>query len=93
LAHALSAEGLPNLLKASLNVQLGFVALLLMIVGAVVGWKWENLAAVMILLGCVIWTIMERQLPWPPGLMPVVGFLYAVAWWGSKRATCCDEHL
>src|SRR5690242_14697183 len=80
LAHALSRDGLPNLVQAPAAVQLGFLALFLMILGSILGWKWEGVAAAMILVGCLTWIVVERHLPWPPRLMPSVGFLYAFTW-------------
>jgi hypothetical protein len=80
MAHALD-DGLPNFWQAPRDVQLDFLALFLMTVGGVVGWKWEGVAAVMILLGTAIWLIVEQHLPWPPGLSLLIGALYAITWW------------
>jgi hypothetical protein len=85
VAHAFGAGGLPNLWQAPLAVQLDFLALFLMTIGAVVGWRWEGVAAVMILSGSVLWLIVERNLPWPPGLSLLIGVLYALTWWNSRR--------
>jgi hypothetical protein len=89
VAHALGAGGLPNLWEALPAVQLDFLALFLMTIGAVVGWRWEGVAAVMVLLGSAIWLLVEQQLPWPPGLSLLIGLLYAFTWgcttWGSRR--------
>jgi hypothetical protein len=77
VAHALGAGGLPNFWQAPGAVQLDFVALFLMTVGGIVGWKWEGAAAVMVLLGTGIWLLVEQHLPWPPGLSLLIGVLYA----------------
>ncbi len=84
LAHAVSPEGLPSIWKMSPSEQLETLALFLMVVGAVVGWKWEGLAAVMVLFGTALWLLVELQLPWPPGLSLLIGVLYAFAWWCAK---------
>jgi hypothetical protein len=85
VAHAFGAGGLPNLWQGPLAVQLDLLALFLMTVGAVVGWKWEGVAAVMIVLGFALWLIVEGHLPWPPGLHPVIALLYAYVWWAAQR--------
>lgn len=85
VAHALGAGGLPNLWQAPPAVQLDFLALFLMTIGAVVGWRWEGVAAVMVLLGSGMWLLVEQQLPWPPGLSLLIGVLYAFTWWCTKR--------
>lgn len=89
VAHAVSPEGLPNFWKEPLSVRLDLVALCLMTVGGVVGWKWEGLAAVMNVGGYALWQAVERHLPWPPGLIEIalaVGLLYAACWWSSRHA-------
>jgi hypothetical protein len=92
VAHALGAEGLPSLWRAPAAVQLDFVALFLMTVGGVVGWKWEGLATGMVLLGTGIWLLVEQQLPWPPGLSLLIGVLYAFNWWCTKRPFLSHTH-
>jgi hypothetical protein len=86
VAHALDA-GLPNLRQAPLAVRLDFLALFLITIGAVVGWRWEGVAAVMVLAGSVLWLIVERNLPWPPGLSLLIGLLYSFTWWNTRRHT------
>jgi hypothetical protein len=84
VAHALGVGGLPNLWQAPPAVQLDFLALFLMTIGAVVGWRWEGVAAVMILSGSAFWLLVERSLPWPPGLSVLIGLLYALTWWNTR---------
>jgi hypothetical protein len=85
VAHAFGAGGLPNVWQAPAAVQLDFLALFLMTIGAVVGWRWESVAAVMVLFGTGIWLLVEQHLPWPPGLTLLIGVLYAFTWWRTKR--------
>jgi hypothetical protein len=85
VAHALGAGGLPNLWQAPPAVQLDFLALILITIGAVVGWRWEGMAAVMVLVGSALWLIVEQNLPWPPGLSLLIGLLYALTWWNTRR--------
>src|ERR1035437_4462992 len=44
-------EGMPNLLDESGIVQLGFVALALILIGILVGWRWEIAGGCLSLLG------------------------------------------
>ena len=88
VAHAASSEGLPQLWRESLGVQLDFVALFLMVVGGIAGWKWPDMASVVVLSGYTLWQLVEHRLPWPPSWIEIplaVGVLYAVASWIKKR--------
>lgn len=84
-AHALSPEGLPPLWTASLAHQLCTLALFLVVVGGVVGWKWELAAAVMIVSGNALWLLLNHQLLWPFGLTLVAGLLYGFSWWRMRQ--------
>lgn len=89
VGHAVSPDGLPNLWRAPLDVQLDFLALLLMVIGGLVGWKSPFAATVIILIGYALWQFVERRLPWPPSAFEiplVIVLLYAVAWWSTKHA-------
>jgi hypothetical protein len=85
VAHAVGPDGLPNFWQAPRDVQLDFLALFLMTVGGIVGWKWEGVAAIMILVGTGIWLLIEQHLPWPPGLSLLIGVLFAFSWTYSRR--------
>jgi hypothetical protein len=92
VAHALSAGGLPNFWQAPGAVQLDFVALFLMTVGGIVGWKWEGVATIMLFLGTGIWLLVEQNLPWPPGLSLLIGVLYAFSGWCTKQPYISHRH-
>ena len=85
MAHAFSPEGLPPLWRMSLAEQLDAIALFMVVVGGVVGWKSEGVAAIAVLVGTALWLLLEGQLLWPPGLSILIGVLYAFAWWSTKR--------
>jgi hypothetical protein len=84
VAHAFSAEGLPNLWAETSHVRLEALALFLMTVGGVVGWKSTGVASAMIFSGYVLWLLMSRHVPWPPGIIEfplLIGLLYMGAWY------------
>lgn len=88
VAHALSLDGLPRIGGEPLAIQLLFLAWFLMVLGCIVGWKWEGVASVMMLSGYSIWQIVEQRLPWPPSWIEpalAIGLLYAFTWWYLKR--------
>lgn len=68
--------------------QLDILALVLMVIGGIVGWKWEGTAAIMVLVGTALWLLVEWRLPWPPGVTLMIGILYGVAWWTANRQVC-----
>jgi hypothetical protein len=84
-AHALSPEGLPPLRGMPLSHQLNILALLLAAFGGVLGWRWEGRAAIAVLVGSLLWLVINRNLIWPPGLSLLIGVLYAFSWWCTKR--------
>jgi hypothetical protein len=92
LAHAMSPDGLPSIWKMSPAEQLDTLALFLVVVGGVVGWKWEPAAAVMVLFGTGLWLLVERNLLWPPGLSLLVGVLYAFTWWSTRQPVAEKKH-
>jgi hypothetical protein len=85
-AHALSPEGLPSLWGEPVGHQLNALALFLVAVGGVVGWKWELGAAVMIVSGNALWLFLNHQLLWPFGLTIFVGLAYGFSWWCIRRS-------
>jgi hypothetical protein len=96
VGHAFTPDGgLPPLWRGPLDVQLDALALILMTLGGVVGWKWPKVATVMVLGGYAIWQGVERKLPWPPGVIEVplvIGLLYAFSWWSSARTSSPRGH-
>jgi hypothetical protein len=86
IAHALSGE-LPNLWNATSHVRLDTLALFLMTVGGIVGWRSTGVASAMVLCGYGLWQLVEHRLPWPPSIIDIpllVGVFYAIAW-------CCKN--
>ena len=78
------AEGLPPIASQPEGVQLNFVALGLMLLGFVVGWKRDGAAALLIASGWTVWQISESRLEWNFFQTPLpVAALYAVCWWAT----------
>lgn len=79
-------EGGPNPLTVSLRENLIGVALLTMIVGQIVAWKWEGMGSLLILGGFALFAIVNHgvrlnssfvvYVPWL-----VTGLLYLICWW------------
>jgi hypothetical protein len=90
VAHAFSPDGLPPVWRMSPDVQLDSLALFMMVVGGVMGWRSVGAASIFTLAGYMFWQAVERHLPWPPGVVEIpllIGLLYAFAWSCEKRLT------
>ena len=79
-------EGVPNPLALTLEELVGFVAILMIAAGYVVGWKWDLAAGVLILAGiamfCATEIVMYHRFPklgWFFWTMAVPGVLYLVS--------------
>ena len=53
-------EGIPNLLTQPFVIQLGFLALTLMLLGILLAWRWELPGGLMSLAGWVLFIVAER---------------------------------
>jgi hypothetical protein len=94
IGHSLS-DGLPPLWRGPVGVQLDSLALILMTVGGVAGWKWPRAASVMVLAGYAIWQAVERRMPWPPSVVEVplfFGLLYFLNWSSAARPSASRGH-
>ena len=75
-------EGLPNLLTQPLQVQIGFLALALVLIGILAGWRWELSGGVLSLLGWCLF--VEAVIRSPRGL---TWFVVALALPGAFYVT------
>jgi hypothetical protein len=80
-----AGEGVFNPLKAPAPVQVESVALILILVGFLVGWRSERLGALLALVGFAVFTATELAVNGkPPGgaipLMAVPGILYLASY-------------
>ena len=79
------AEGLPPIAAQPEAVQLNFVALGLMLLGFIVGWRREGTAALLIASGWILWHISEGRVSWNFFQTPLpVAALYGFSWWATR---------
>ena len=81
-------EGVPNPLRGSLTEMLCHVAMLTMIVGQIVAWRWEGIGGGLIVGSFVLFAIVNHGVPFNVVFVPwlVTGMLYQVCWWRTSRA-------
>ena len=53
-------EGMPNLFKQPFVIQIGFLALALVLSGILLAWRWEFLGGIMSLAGWVLFIVVVR---------------------------------
>jgi len=85
----LLGEGVSSRGPVEEGVRVEFLGMFLMLLGFVIGWKWEGWAALAILAGALEFHIVEWKL-WLPGMLEwptVVGLLYGVCWWLRKSVS------
>ncbi|MGO8748662.1 MAG: hypothetical protein ACLQNE_22050 [Thermoguttaceae bacterium] len=81
-------EGLPNPFAQPLNVNLLFAALLTMVMGLVLAWKWERLGGFLILGGFAFFAIVNHgiKLNLALGPMLALGLLYLGCGWTARKS-------
>ena len=82
-------EGLPNPVGQSLDVNLLSVAMLTMMVGLIVAWKWEGVGGLLILSGWAFFAVVNHGVRFNVvfGPLLVTGIMYVVCWWASRSPT------
>jgi hypothetical protein len=85
-------QGIPNPFTQPVGVQLGFLALALILIGIVAGWKWELAGGITSLFGW--WLFVVPTITWPRGLtsfaiaLMLPGALYVISallrWYHEK---------
>jgi hypothetical protein len=55
-----TGEGPPNPFTQPLKVQIGFVALALILAGILLAWRWESRGGIMSLAGWILFVVAER---------------------------------
>lgn len=84
LAIMIGEGGPPNVFSESIPVQLEFAALMLMLIGFCIGWRWELLGGLLSVLGFVGFTMTELAVngSLPGGAIPyflIPGVLFLVS--------------
>lgn len=81
-------EGIPSPLAMSLRENLLSVALLPMIVGQIVAWRWEGVGGGLILFGFILFAIVNHGVPLNIVFGPLLatGLLYLTCWWRKPKA-------
>jgi hypothetical protein len=81
-------EGVPNPLTLSIREIMLTVALLTMMFGQVVAWRWEGIGSLLILGGFALFAIVNHGVPLNVVFGPwlVTGLLYLICWVGECRA-------
>jgi hypothetical protein len=76
-------EGVPNPLRLPIREQLLSIALLTMIVGLIVGWKWEGVGGLLILGGFAFFAVVNRGVKLNVVFAPMlaVGLIYLGCGW------------
>jgi hypothetical protein len=77
-------EGLPPIGSLPEGVLLSFVAVGLILLGFLIGWKREGVAALLIASGWTLWHIADGRFRLDPFQTPLpVAVLYGLCWWAS----------
>lgn len=75
-------EGPPNPFKQSVSVMLELFAVIVMLIGCLLGWKWPGLGGLLIIGGTIVFHIFEKSLLLS-GALPLfdlAGILYLLSW-------------
>lgn len=88
-------EGLPPVWKQPTSVKIEFLGMSLMIAGAVVGWRRDGLAGILILAGYVLFPVVELSLHgrFPPlegrfspfDVMFLTGIVFCLCGWFDRK--------
>ena len=80
-------EGLPNPFTQPLDVNLLSVAMLAMITGLIVAWKWEGVGGLLILGGLGFFAAVNHgvRLNVVFGPMLLTGLLFLFCWWRTPK--------
>ena len=77
--------GLPPLGLQSAGTLLNYLAIALLILGFILGWKFEGTAAVLIAAGWALWHLSNGSLSWSMfHIALLVATLYAFCWWATR---------
>ena len=76
-------DGLPNVLTQPIGIQIGFLALALIMIGILAGWRWEFVGGLVSFFGWILFTVIAvrspKRLTWFVALLAVPAALYVVS--------------
>jgi hypothetical protein len=75
-------EGMPNPLTQPLDVQIGFLALALIVLGILAGWRWEFFGGILSTAGwCLFFAsvVQSKHLTWFFAVLILPGILYLLS--------------
>jgi hypothetical protein len=79
-------EGPPNPLRGTIPERICYFAVLMMIIGQFMAWKWEGVGALLILGGYCLFAVVNHgaslNIVFGPWL--VTGLLYLACWWRAS---------
>lgn len=84
------AEGVPNPLTQPFVIQLGFLALALVLSGLLLAWRWELPGGILSLVGWVLFVLAER-IDWQHSLFFILLVLPSLLFLGSSFLRRDDE--
>ena len=76
-------DGLPNPFTQTLPVAIELFGMLAMLIGCILGWKWQGIGAVLVIAGIMTFHVIEKRL-WLMGAFPLfdlAGILFLFCWW------------
>ncbi len=87
LGESLNGGSPGNPFKHPLPVQFEFLGIFAVWIGLILGWKWERIAGFSIIIGVVVFHIIEGEF-WinlPFGLFGVTGVMFLFLWWLGRN--------
>ena len=85
-------EGVPNLFAQPFVIQLGFLALTLVLFGILLAWRWELPGGIMSLVGWVLFILAER-INWQHSLFFILLGIPSLLFLGSSFLRWyCEKH-
>ena len=81
-------EGMPNLFTQPLAIQIGFLALAMILIGILAGWRWELAGGVLSLAGwCLFFgsVVGAKRLNVFVSLLALPGILYLISAWLKRH--------
>ncbi len=81
-------ERLPNPFALTANEQLGFVALIIMLTGLILAWKFEGMGGLLVIIGYIFFVALNSKILGAGVFMifPIVGLSFLFCWQRTRKA-------